>query len=546
MLKVTCHGAVNEIGGNKILLEDSGSSLMLDFGKSFGGEARYFDEFLQPRTNSALRDLLSLGLLPAIEGIYRRDLLTHAGAWSELAQCLPDSARRFFEYDLPSYDDYTAKHGPRINAVLLSHAHVDHVQHISYLDPRIPVYCTETTRRILMAVQDTGKGGYESDILKCREVQVSRTGQSATFPDELSLDKKGAVCSRALETIGTGVEDIAGFKVQAIPVDHSVPGACSYLIETPSGKRVFYTGDVRFHGRFSAPPVDLTSALRARTKALAPDVLITEGTRIDSDSRDCEADVENAITEEIKACTGLAIVDFGWKDLTRFQTVLNAAKASGRVLAVNPKVAYLWNLLHQVYPNDYPDLRQSQSVRVYVERTQSMTYSRADYSTSKHTVGLDVGWGSRGSNLAEFGDTCDNPYLCHYYGGVRAYDIAAEPANYILHAGYFDMNELLDVNPAPGSIFIKAATEPFSDDTEADEKKLANWLTHFGIPLADDKITHHHVSGHAGGPDLLQFIKDMSPARVIPIHTQHPEIFEASLSGLDVIPPKLGQPIEIA
>ncbi len=155
-------------------------------------------------------------------------------------------------------------------------------------------------------------------------------------------------------------------------------------------------------------------------------------------------------------------------------------------------------------------------------------------------------WGRKGANLAGFRGDCDNPYLCHYYGGVRAYDIAADPGRYILHAGYFDMNELLDVNPPTGSIFIKAATEPFSDEMKIDEDKLHHWLEHFGILSRDEKITRHHISGHASGPDLLQFIKDMNPARVIPIHTEHTETFESALQGIDVIPPQLGRPIDIA
>jgi len=52
MPTITCFGAVNEIGGNKILLEDSGSAMMLDFGKSFSAESSFFDEFLRPRANS--------------------------------------------------------------------------------------------------------------------------------------------------------------------------------------------------------------------------------------------------------------------------------------------------------------------------------------------------------------------------------------------------------------------------------------------------------------------------------------------------------------
>jgi len=141
MLNITCFGAVNEIGGNKILLEDSGSSIMLDFGKSFSAESSFFDEFLQPRTNSCLRDLLTLGLLPPIPGIYRHDMLRHAGVWESVCeQRLPASARQMFESDLVSYDEYVADHGPKIHGVLLSHGHTDHCQHLSYLDRRIPVY----------------------------------------------------------------------------------------------------------------------------------------------------------------------------------------------------------------------------------------------------------------------------------------------------------------------------------------------------------------------------------------------------------------------
>ena len=35
MVKLTFYGGVNEIGGNKILLEDNGTKLFLDFGLSF-------------------------------------------------------------------------------------------------------------------------------------------------------------------------------------------------------------------------------------------------------------------------------------------------------------------------------------------------------------------------------------------------------------------------------------------------------------------------------------------------------------------------------
>lgn len=556
MLEITCHGAVREIGGNKILVEDGGSAIMLDFGRSMGAFGRYFDEFLQPRTNSCLRDMLSLGLIPAIPGIYRADLLNHAGAWNEISgDGLPESARRLFTSNLESYADYVAREEkPRLHGILLSHAHADHANDLFAVDPAIPVYCTGATAAILKAVQDTGKGRFDADIRACKIRTVSTCSDKSTFPGETVIDSKGNVCERPICIIEPFQPvTIGAFTVEAVPVDHSVPGACGYVVTCPSGKTIFYTGDVRFHGRSS----EITRLLRDRVRGLAPDVLITEGTRIaDKDGRvtsagDDELDVERKITEMVKACSGLAVVDFGWKDTSRFQTILNVAKATGRKVAVNPKVAYLWKMLAQDDPADYPDLAQSESVVVYVERCDSMTYSLADYSNSKHTAGLCVDWGDRSSEMKAAFKMGDEEYLasrlCHYRDGVRAYDVAADPSKYILQAGFFDMNELFDVAPPAGSIYVSASTEPFCDEMVMDERKLSNWLEHFGLADASAKgIEHHHVSGHANGEDLLALIREMAPKTVIPIHTERPEVFERELAGdCDVRLPEVGKTITL-
>lgn len=549
MLTITCYGAVKEIGGNKILLEDSGSTMLLDFGKSFSAEGSFFDEFLQPRTNSCLRDLLRLGLLPAIPGIYRHDLLKHANAWGIVSgHGLPASARRFFETDLESYDEYTPKHGERVHGILLSHGHTDHCQHMSYLDRRIPIYCSAPTYAILKAAEDIGKGGFGSDICQCPTRVVNECSEMSSFPGEISIGKNEDNCQRDIRTVSAGeVFNVAGFKVEAISVDHSVPGAFAYLIQTPSGKRVFYTGDLRFHGRFSLGANNLTEVLRERTKQLRPDILITEGTRITSDSGDNEINVEDRIREVINGCEGLAMVDFGWKDTTRFQTILNVAQATGRTLAISPKIAYLWNLLHKANPTVFPDLAENKNVQVYLKRTNSLTYSLADYSNSKHLAGTSVDWGSakemRDAFLAKNSEYLASK-LCHFYEGVRAYEIAANPSKYMIHSGYFDMNELFDLEPPQGSVFIRAATEPFCDEMVLDEGKLAHWLEFFNINNGAG-IIREHVSGHANGQDLLQFALDMQPGSVIPIHTDKPEVFEEKIGDkCEVRIPGIGNPID--
>ena len=55
MTSLTFYGGVNEVGGNKILLEDKDTKVFLDFGMSFGKRGTFFDEFMNPRTGAGLK-----------------------------------------------------------------------------------------------------------------------------------------------------------------------------------------------------------------------------------------------------------------------------------------------------------------------------------------------------------------------------------------------------------------------------------------------------------------------------------------------------------
>ena len=72
---LTFYGGVNEIGGNKILLEDRHTRVFLDFGLSFVGEAQYFSDYLKPRSVNGAGDYLEFDLLPKLEGLYAREMI---------------------------------------------------------------------------------------------------------------------------------------------------------------------------------------------------------------------------------------------------------------------------------------------------------------------------------------------------------------------------------------------------------------------------------------------------------------------------------------
>jgi ribonuclease J len=127
---ITFYGGVHEIGGNKFLVEDRGTKVFLDFGMQMGKVNQYFTEFLNPRTCNGMGDLFEFGLLPKLKGLYRKDYAKHMG------------------FDGSEDND--------VNAVILTHAHVDHAAYIHYLRPNIPIYCSEATMLIMQAFQDTG------------------------------------------------------------------------------------------------------------------------------------------------------------------------------------------------------------------------------------------------------------------------------------------------------------------------------------------------------------------------------------------------------
>ena len=105
--KITFYGGVHEIGGNKFLVEDKGTKIFLDFGMQMSKVNQYFAEFVNPRTCNGMGDLFEFELLPRLRGLYRRDYAKHM---------------RFGGDEETTYD-----------AVLITHAHVDHCAYIKLL-----------------------------------------------------------------------------------------------------------------------------------------------------------------------------------------------------------------------------------------------------------------------------------------------------------------------------------------------------------------------------------------------------------------------------
>ena len=120
-VQLTVFDGTNCIGGNKIHLAADGTNVFFDFGLNYSIKSQFFDEFLRPRSSLGLVDYLSTGLLPPIPGIYRDDLV-------------PPGVNLWHRYNGTDFGDIEPQ------AILLSHAHNDHLQLVSFLKPHIPIY----------------------------------------------------------------------------------------------------------------------------------------------------------------------------------------------------------------------------------------------------------------------------------------------------------------------------------------------------------------------------------------------------------------------
>ena len=85
MTTLTLYGGVNEVGGNKILLESQKAKVWFDFGLSFTRQNMFYDEFMKPRKINGLGDFFEMGLLPDLKGLYRNDFLMQSGRSKEKA-----------------------------------------------------------------------------------------------------------------------------------------------------------------------------------------------------------------------------------------------------------------------------------------------------------------------------------------------------------------------------------------------------------------------------------------------------------------------------
>lgn len=472
MIKLSFFGGVNEIGGNKILLEADGTKIFLDFGVSFHKHTDFWSEYMTPRKLNGVNDFIEFGMLPDLKGIYRKDYVEHTRG---------------------KYEDT-----PSVDGVLLSHGHMDHVGYIHFLRDDIPIFCSEATKMIMKAVQDIGAGNLNEFVRMTTSFQFKKKktmeGYSRVYGEESYKD-------RPIQTFTFGKKfKIGNLEIEPIHIDHSLPGATAFIVHTSEGA-VVYTGDIRFHGRRA----ELSEKFIETARDAEPEILISEGTRIKEKDWETEEDVEGKSSEVVKKAKELAIVNFPARDTDRLITFLNVAKANDRKLAVESRIAYLLELLQGTDSIKVPSIHDD-DIRVYLMRKSWGLIDREDYPDEIRKKDYDE-W--------------EQKYMDN--GNVVSYkDIRDRQKDFVFYCNFFQLKELIDVRPKEGSNYIRSLVEPFSEDMELDEKRVNNWMKHFGLY----PMHQIHASGHAPGTEIKRMINEMKPKKVIPVHTEHPMEFK--------------------
>lgn len=450
MTSLTFYGGVNEIGGNKILLEDKDTRIFLDFGKSFSRRAKFFEEYINPRTANGIIDFQMMQLIPDIQGIYRDDLMNMA--YREIVK-------------------------PDIDGVLLSHAHADHADYISFLHEDIPIYMGKTCHLILQALEERSSRTLEKEILS----YIPRPYSKGTKP-----------IKRKINTFRNKEKfKIGSLEIEPIHVDHSIPGAYGFIIYTSVGP-VVYTGDFRMHGT----KWQMTKEFIERTKEVKPIALITEGTRIrDEEKQESEEIVYNESKRIVSQTDKLVFADFNFKDIDRMQTFYNIAKENDRKFVVKLNDAYFLKYLSQDPQLNVPTPNDD-NIIIYLPKKGSGTYSNSDYKYSEN----------------QFVDL-DNT--------LSAKQIALKENKVLCALGFYSFTALIDMKPKPGSLYIHSASEPYNEEQELSQTRIDNWLNHFGMNKFQS-----HCSGHARGKDLLEAVSEIDAKTLYPIHTEYPEAYK--------------------
>ncbi|MBS3981742.1 MAG: ribonuclease J [Rhodobacteraceae bacterium] len=334
----------------------------------------------------------------------------------------------------------------RLEAIFITHAHEDHIGALAPLWPELgkKVYARRFTATI-------GRLKFEEAGLPVDQIVVVEP-RPATI-------------------------EVGPFKVQFVPVSHSIPESSALVIDTPAG-RIFHSADFKIdhtpvvgEGWDDARFTDIVAERPVKVMTCdSTNVFSTHAGR-------SEATLAEPLTELIRSCSGMVVATTFGSNVARLKTLAEAGRAADRTICV------LGRSMKRM-------LSAAEEAAVLSGFPKTVTPEEALEVPRRNLMLLVTG--SQGERRAASAQLSRGKYL-----GL-------------------EMKE--------GDTFL------FSSKTipgnERDVLRVWNAFSEQGVQVIDDQGGRYHVSGHANRPDLEHVHRLILPDMLIPMHGEHRHLAE--------------------
>lgn len=348
-----------------------------------------------------------------------------------------------------------------VDALLVSHPHQDHFGLMAALPPGTPVYIGKLARSLIDATQVfLGRDRYTLDFHDFKAWQPFRIGE---------------------------------FTLTPYLVDHSATDAYAFLIEA-EGKRLFYSGDIRSHGRKGILFENLV-----KRPIHDIDVLFLEGTMLhrSNDLFPDEAAVENTIFETIHQQKNISFLLASSQNIDRIVSAYRACKRAGKLLVIDMYTAWVLEQLRQITHNT-PAMDWAE-IRVFATHSQDERL---------------------GANPEYFGDFRKRLYRHR----VKRQELYATPEAF-LYLGKMSSYRLIQrFENAAAPVNVIYSQWLGYIDGDHPEYFGSDKVSRFRSDPAFNFV-YAHTSGHAPVADLQRLAAALNPRKLVPIHTQHRDDF---------------------
>ncbi len=334
----------------------------------------------------------------------------------------------------------------RLEAIFITHAHEDHIGALGLLWPKLkkPVYARRFTATI----------------------------------GRLKLEEEG-LPTDALITVEPRphVVEAGPFRVQFMPVAHSIPESGALIIDTPVG-RLVHSGDFKLdQSPVVGEPWD-DAAWQAVAAERPVKALMCDSTNVFATHQGrSEATLAAPLTELIAKAPGLFVATTFGSNVARLKTLAEAARAADRSICV------LGRSMKRM-------LSASEEAGVLQGFPRVVSPEEALEVPRRNLMLLVTG--SQGER--------------------RAASAALSRGRYL----GFEMKE-------GDSFLFSSRTIP---GNERGVIRIWNAFSEMGVTVIDDNGGLYHVSGHANRPDLEHVHRLLLPDMLVPMHGEHRHLAE--------------------